>query len=322
MMSLSSFPDFRAAMLGWGAVMKDPTVRRVSTASPADRDRLLLKFSAAFSEVLRAAIEWANDVQQRNSRYGLGSDRPDVMAALGPHLVIIVRDLIGVYGVMPTYRHAAPPCWSDRYESYIHSAVPMYSLTLMRVDKTAPAGRQTLPERTISEGELQHLLQEMPHLGFSMDDDEAEARIEKIGKVGTDHVIGTVGNMVTVYTVTRLGVKEPNRQEQFISLIYNTAAAAVAWNGRGVHPPTLYDALRRFFSPSQAEDDAVALEQQIIRESEMRERDAVKRAYDAREVRSDVLESQLDAELGREGGKPKRPVAAERRKSVYLKGEN
>jgi hypothetical protein len=322
MMSLSSFPDFRAAMLGWGAVMKDPTVRRVSTALPADRDRLLLKFSAAFNEVMRAAIEWANDVQKRSSAYGLGSDRPDVMAALGPHLVIIVRELIGVYGVMPTYRHAAPPCWSDRYESYIHGAVPMYSLALMRVDKTDPAGRQTLPERTISEGELQHLLQEMPHLGFSMNDDEAEARIEKISKGGTDHVIGTVGNIVTVYSVTRLGAREPNRQEQFISLIYNTAATTVMWSGRGAYPPTLYDALRKFFSPSQAEDDAVALEQQIVRESEMRERDAVSRAYDARKVRSDVLGSQRDAELGLEGSKPKRPVAAERRKSVYLKGEN
>jgi hypothetical protein len=319
MMSLSSFPDFRAAMLGWDSAMKDPLVTRVSSAPQPDRDRLLRKFSAAFNEVIAAADAWANDVQQRAEMYGLGSGRPDVMMALGPNLVGIVRDLIRVYGVMPNYRHAAPPCWSDRYESYIHSAVPMYALSVVRVDRTAPSDLQTFPERTISEGELEHLLQRMPKFGFSMSDDEAEARIEKINKLGTDRVVGAVGNIVTVYTVKRLGVKEPNRQEQFISLIYNTAAANVMWDGRGGRPPTLYTALSAFFSPSQAEDEAVALEQQVVRESQMREREAVSRAYDAKEIRKAVLEAASDAELGITTVKTRRPVAAERRQSVYIK---
>lgn len=306
MVTLNAYPEFRAALVGWNSTMRSREAQGVTTAPPEVRASVLRKLSNAFDAAVTAAVRWQKQAEQEDSTYGIEDQNRDALRTMGRTLEAMVSDLSSLYGVQPVFREDEPPCWSPRYESYIHGAMPMYSVQEMLA---ANQSMVQLPPYKASEAEITEKLSTRPALGYDFSDDEIEDFLAGVQRSGQGAIASrnNRGGMVLTKELPRAATD----LEMLGGLVYLTARgiAESARNGSRQGKPTLVSTLSGFLTPDPALSEQIREERDAIKLETEKEREAIERAFTASRARREAGIAALGLPQ-----KPRRLSAADRRK--------
>ena len=302
MLPLLSFPDFRSALVGWNQALNSREVAALSSTPPDRRIEIIKDLGRAFAAVMAAAAKWETEAAARNVRFGI-EEEPDALRSAGPVIARMTADLARVLGIRQDFSGDEPPCWSPRYESYIHSAMPMYKITEVIQFKGQSV---TLPEELNDETEIVAKLSGRPTIGYTMNMDEIDDVLHRVKTRGRTQVLNK--DNTAIMALVRSTPRAATDIELFSGMVYLTAREHIdAKPGQQV--TTLTTRIWPLLHGDPALSEEIAEEQRVQEFEREQEYRAIAMAKDATFARRSAV-----AEERGLGQRERRPSAAERRR--------
>jgi len=275
----------------------------VTSLHPTIRGTVLSNLSAAFAGVMSAAAKWEAEARAWDTKYGVSGDEKDALRDIAPILTAMIGDLVRIYGVRRDYSESEPPCWSPRYESYIHSAMPMYRVTevILFKGQSVPMGPDV-----VDETDIVARLTGRPFIGYNFDMDDVDEVLERVQKRGKAEVLNA--QRTSIMSLEKQPPRAATDLEMFSGLVYLTAREYLDPKpGHSVVP--LSARIGTMLSGDPARSAAIDEENTILQFEREKEYEVIQRARDASRSRRAAADEAVGITQ-----KPRKPSAAERRK--------
>jgi len=289
--------------MGWNRVVNSREARQVTTMHPSLRGGVLRNLSGSFAAVMSSAAKWEAEARAWDASHGSSGDEKDALRDIAPVLTAMIGDLVRIYGVRRDFSETEPPCWSPRYESYIHSAMPMYRVTevISFKGQSVPMG----PE-VVDETDIVARLTGRPFIGYAFDMDDVDEVLDRVQKRGKAEVFNAQRN--SIMSLEKQPPRAATDLEMFSGLVYLTAREYLdAKPGQMITPLSIRIHPMLDGDPERAA--AIEQENTVLQFEREQEYEVIQRARDASRGRR----AASDAAVGIMP-KPRKPSAAERRK--------